>query len=61
MNIKETLFGLWGALWVALDKVGKMTVKDFFKKTGFVILCAGSIAGWLFIICGLLVVGWAVS
>ena len=58
MSIKETLFGLWGALWVALDEVGQMPVKDFFKKTGFVILSAISIFGWCFIVFALLVSGW---
>jgi hypothetical protein len=61
MSIKELIFGLWGALWVALDEVGQMLVKDFFKKTGVVILSALATVGWLFIIYGLLVVGWAVS
>lgn len=61
--IKEVIFGIWGSLWVAIDRLVKkleaMSTKEFFKFIGTLALYSISILGWIAIIFGFCIVGWA--
>ena len=57
--IKEIMFSVWGALWVALDNIGNMPVKEFIKKSWSLMLSALAVLGFCFIVFALLVAGWA--
>lgn len=52
--IKELFFGFWAALWVAIDDLGKyigdMSLKDFAKLTGKIVLYGLSVIGWVLIL-----------
>lgn len=64
MKVKNFLFGLWGTFWVWVDELGKilggMTLKEFAKFIGKVVLYGLSAIGWIVIIYAMLVVGYAV-
>lgn len=59
--IKNFLFGIWGTLWVWLDELGKMlgeiSIKEFAKLTGKIVLYGLSVIGWLLIIAAFLYLG----
>lgn len=61
--IKEIMFSIWGALWVAMDAVKKAleetTAKEFLKYSAKVFLYSLSVISWFFIIFGFYIVGWA--
>ena len=59
--IKNFLFGIWGTLWVWIDELGKMlgdmSLKEFAKFIGKVVLYGLSVIGWLLIITAFLFLG----
>jgi len=59
--IKKFCFGLWGAFWVWVAELGKklgdMSLKEFAKLTGKVVLYGLSAIGWLLIITAFLFLG----
>lgn len=61
--IKEIMFSVWGALWVAIDKfveaLDAMSGKEFLKFAGKVFVYGLSVVGWVAIFFGLYIVGWA--
>jgi len=61
--IKEFCFGLWAALWVAADELGKklgeMSAKEFLKLVGKVFVYGLSVICWIFIFFAIYLIGWA--
>lgn len=61
--IKEIMFSIWGALWVAMDAVKKAleetTAKEFLKYSAKVFVYSLSAIGWIGILFGFYIVGWA--
>lgn len=59
--IKNFLFGIWGTFWVWVDELGKtlgeMSLKEFAKLTGKIVLYGLSAIGWLLIITAFLFLG----
>ena len=59
--IKNFLFGIWGTFWVWVDELGKMlgdmSLKEFAKFIGKVVLYGLSAIGWLLIITAFLFLG----
>ena len=61
--IKEIMFSIWGALWVAMDAVKKAleetTAKDFLKYGAKVFLYSITAIGWVAMFAAIYFVGWA--